>query len=352
MILIKILLYPVALLYGFIMMVRNKFFDWNLLPSEEFPVKIISIGNLSYGGTGKTPLTEYLIRLLKEDKKTAVLSRGYGRNTKGFILAAEQHSDLDIGDEPLQYYRKFPGLTIAVDANRRNGIKEILSHVPETGVILMDDAYQHRYVKPDISILLTDYHNLYSNDFPIPTGTLREFRRCSKRADIIVVTKTPKVFSPILRRDIHKKLSPKPHQKIFYSFIQYLDPIPLQPSDSQENATKKHQYILLFSGIANSYPLQDHLRKFCRDLIVKDFRDHHKYSVKDIKAIIDTYNNILSKDKVIFTTEKDAMRLEKKGFSELLSELPVYYIPINIQFHEFDELRFDKFIHSHVTGNK
>jgi tetraacyldisaccharide 4'-kinase len=352
MILIKILLYPIALLYALIMLFRNKLFDWNIIKSAKFNVPIISVGNLSYGGTGKTPLIEHLVRLLSEERNIAVLSRGYGRKTKGFILAGEKHSANDIGDESLQYYRKFPGIMVAVDESRKHGIREILKLKEETEIILLDDAFQHRYVKPDISILLTDFHQLYVDDFPLPTGTLREFRSGASRADLIVITKTPKVFSPILRRELYKKLSPKPYQKVFYSYIEYLDPIPLKTTAKDIKAAKKYRYILMFSGIANSYPLQEHLGNMCRELIVKDFPDHHKYSVADINMIINNYNNIISKDKVIFTTEKDAMRLEQEGFAEMLAGIPVYYIPIRFQFHQCDEVRFDKFILSHVRKNK
>ena len=348
MILIKILLYPLALLYGFVMLIRNKLFDWNIIKSQDFDMPVIAVGNLSYGGTGKTPLIEHLIRLLKPDRKVGVISRGYGRKTKGFILAGKDHTALDIGDEPLQYYRKFEDISVAVDESRKHGIKELLRSRPATDLVLLDDAFQHRYVKPDISIMLTDFHSLYVDDYPVPTGTLREFRSGAARADLIVITKTPKIFSPLLRRELYKKISPRSHQKIFYSYIEYLEPIALKAAKWSEPARPSNNYILMFSGIANSYPLQDHLRNYCKEIVVKDFPDHHKYSARDIKSIINTYNNILSKDKVIFTTEKDAMRLEQDGFSELFAGLPVFYIPIRVQFHQCDEERFDKFILSNV----
>ena len=352
MILIKILLYPLALLYGFIMLIRNKLFDWNLLKSKQFDIPVIAVGNLSYGGTGKTPLIEHLVRLLREKHHIGVLSRGYGRKSKGFILANDAHSANDIGDEPLQYLRKFPDVTVAVDEKRAHGIQEALKLKKETDIILLDDAFQHRYVKPGVSILLTDFHSLYVNDYPMPTGTLREFRSGAARADIIVITKTPRVFSPILRRELYKRISPRPRQKVFYSYIDYLEPIPLKSTPQTDSPPAKFNYILLFSGIANSYPLQDHLRKLGKELIVKDFPDHHKYREKDFHSIINAYNNILSKDKVIFTTEKDAMRLEQEGFSDLFQGLPVYYVPIRVQFHQCDEVRFDKFILSYVDKNK
>ena len=352
MILIKILLYPLALLYAIVIHIRNKLFDWKILESAKYKIPVIAVGNLSYGGTGKTPMIEYLVRLLKNNYHICIISRGYRRKSRGFILVGENHNAMDVGDEPLQYNRKFPDIAIAVDESRKHGISEILSQKPETDLILLDDAFQHRNVKPQISILLTDFHKLYVDDYPLPTGTLREFRTGAARADIIVITKMPKVFSPILKREISKKISAKPHQKIFYSYLEYLDPVPLKATRTEKPASSKYRYILLFSGIANSYPLQDHLRKYCDELVVKDYPDHHKYTGKDIRSIINTFNNILSKDKVIFTTEKDAMRLEQADFEDLLKGLPVYYLPIRVCFHHCDDIRFDKFILSHVSKHQ
>jgi tetraacyldisaccharide 4'-kinase len=207
-------------------------------------------------------------------------------------------------------------------------------------------------VKPDLSILLTDFHHLYVNDYPLPTGTLREFRSGAKRADVIIVTKTPRIFSPILRREIAGQINPARHQKIFYSYIDYMDPVPLRITGIENKPASKYSYVLMLSGIANSYPLQDYLRNFCNELVIRDFPDHHKYTLQDVRSILNSYNNILSKDKVIFTTEKDAMRLEQEEFSDLLGGLPVYYIPIQVKFHHCDDARFDKFIHSYVERNK
>jgi tetraacyldisaccharide 4'-kinase len=351
-ILLKILIYPLALLYALIVHLRNKLFDWNIIKSKSFGLPVIAVGNLSYGGTGKTPHIEYLIHILQDKYKLAVISRGYGRKTKGFIIAADQHTVLDIGDEPMQYLTKYPEITVAVDEKRAHGIEKTLELRPETELVLLDDAFQHRYVKPGLSILLTDFHHLYVDDYPLPTGTLREFRAGASRADLIVITKTPRIFSPILRRELSKKISPRPHQRVFYSYIDYSDAVPLKVTGIQIQPATKYRYILMFSGIANSYPLQDYLRNLCGELIVRDFPDHHKYSARDLEGIINTYHNILSKDKVIFTTEKDAMRLECEQFSGLLSGLPVYYIPIRIRFHHCDDVRFDKFILSYAERSK
>ncbi|HSG67548.1 MAG TPA: tetraacyldisaccharide 4'-kinase, partial [Bacteroidales bacterium] len=267
---LRLLLLPFALLYGLIMAVRGKLFDWRILPSESFSIPVICVGNLSYGGTGKTPMVEYIIRLLYNEKKIATLSRGYKRKSRGFVLANAESTFEEIGDEPLQYKTKFTSLEVAVHERRRKGIKNLMQAFPDLNLVLLDDAYQHRYVRPGLTILMTDFHKLYVNDYPIPAGTLREFRSASKRADIIIVTKTPSVLSPITRRRITELIRPRPHQQLLFSYIRYGDP---QPLSEDHNELKKDYYntILMFSGIANSYPLQDHLRPKCHELHIMDF---------------------------------------------------------------------------------
>lgn len=351
MFLIKILLYPFALLYALVMLLRNRLFDWKILRSKKFDIPVITVGNLSYGGTGKTPHIEYLIRLFRDRYKICVVSRGYGRATRGFILAEEHHTATELGDEPLQYLRKFKDIAVAVDERRSRGISKVLKMKPETDLVLLDDAFQHRYVKPSLSILLTDFHHLYVNDYPLPTGTLREFRCGAKRADVIVVTKTPRIFSPILRREISARIAAASHQKIFYSYIDYMEPVPLRVTGIEKAASARYSCILMLTGIANPYPLQEHLRTRCNELEIRSYPDHHKYSVDDIRTIISGYENILSKDKAIFTTEKDAMRLDRSEFSGLLAGYPVYFVPMKVRFHPCDEPGFDKFIRSYVERN-
>ena len=347
----RVFLFPFACLYGIIIQMRNKFFDWHILPSENFDIPIISVGNLSYGGTGKTPHIEYLIRLLQKEFNLATLSRGYGRKTKGFVIANEYSSYHEIGDEPLQYQQKFDNIKVAVDESRKRGIKLLSNLSPNLNTILLDDAYQHRYVKPGMSILLTDFHKLYVNDFIIPTGTLREFRKGAKRADIIIVTKTNTVFSPITRRRITNLIKPRKHQTLYFSHIKYGNKVTL--TDFTETPEeKKYNTIVLFTGIANSYPLQEHLRNFCSELIILDFPDHHKYNTNDLEKIKTTYFDVFSKNKIIFTTEKDAMRLIKTNLFEKIKHLPIYYIPIEIKFHLGGEKGFDKQIVDYVKKNK
>jgi tetraacyldisaccharide 4'-kinase len=348
MIIVKILLFPFACLYGLIIGFRNKLFDWKIIPSKSYPIPVISVGNLSAGGTGKTPHTEYLVNLLKNKYKVAILSRGYRRKTKGFIMAGADHTQLEIGDEPFQYLKKFPDVTLAVDEKRKRGISNILTERPETEVILLDDAFQHRYIKPGKSILLTDYHHLYIEDYLLPVGLLRERISGARRADLIIVTKTPKVLSPITRRNLLHELNPKHHQKIFYSYVAYDPPVQLKLCTNQKPASERYNYIIMVAGVANSYPLQEYLRGICNELIVIDFNDHHQYTTGDFEKILKEYQAIISKDKVIFTTEKDATRLDNEEFSTYLDVLPVYYIPIRIKFHDCEEIRFDKLILDYV----
>jgi tetraacyldisaccharide 4'-kinase len=348
MVLVKIILFPVSCLYGLIVGFRNKLFDWKILPSKSFNIPVISIGNLSAGGTGKTPHTEYLAALLKDKYNIAILSRGYRRKTRGFIMVTPEQSQLDIGDEPMQYLKKFPDVVLAVDENRKRGIAKIMAEKPDTEVILLDDAFQHRYVKPGKSIILTDYHHLFVNDYLIPTGMLRERIKGVRRADMIVVTKTPKVFSPITRRNLVKELSPGRHQQLFYSYVAYENPVPLKLCTNQNPAASKYNYIIMVAGVANSYPLQEYLRGICNELIVMDFQDHHQYTKPDLEKILREYQSIISKDKVIFTTEKDATRLDNVEFAPYLDVLPFYYIPITVKFHDCDELKFDKLILDYV----
>ena len=348
MVFVKIILFPFACLYGFIITIRNKLFDWKIIAAKSFDIPVISVGNLSAGGTGKTPHTEYLVGLLKSKYNVAILSRGFRRSTKGFIMVNQEHSQVDIGDEPMQYLKKFPDVVLAVDEDRKRGISRILAEKPATEVILLDDAFQHRYVKPGKSIILTDYHHLYVNDYLLPTGMLREKVKGARRADIIIVTKTPKVLSPITRRSLINELNPQKHQRLFYSYVAYEMPVPLKLCTNQKPAAPKYNYIIMVAGVANSYPFQEYLRGICNELIVIDFNDHHQYSSNDLEKILKEYQSIISKDKVIFTTEKDATRLDQEEFSSYLDELPFYYIPIRIKFHDCDEIRFDKLILDYV----
>jgi tetraacyldisaccharide 4'-kinase len=330
------------------MMIRNLLFDMGILNNERFEIPVISIGNLSMGGTGKTPHIEYLIRLLKERFLIATLSRGYGRVTNGFILALKESEVQTIGDEPSQYIHKFEGIQVAVDEKRSRGIRELIEKFPDLNAVLLDDAFQHRHVKPGLSILLTDYHHMYRDDYVVPSGSLREFRYGAHRADIIIVTKTPKIFSPIIRRKILEDIRPKTRQKVFFSYIRYGDPVPVYYGDSRSFPNRSTS-LLLFTGIANDYPLKEHLSRYCSDIIALKFSDHHQYNVGDIEKIKKTFSDLPTQSKVIITTEKDVMRLRTEELTPLIKDLPIFYLPIEVEFHDRDKSVFDAAIVDYVA---
>ncbi len=335
---IKFLLLPFSFIYGLIICVRNLLYDFNILKSKAYNLPVISIGNLSMGGTGKTPHIEYLIRLLGNKYKISTLSRGYKRKSKGFLLATGNHSFYDIGDEPLQYFDKYKQISVAVCENRCKGVENLIEQInPE--VILLDDAFQHRSIKPGLNILLTDYYDMYHKNLPLPAGTLREFKMGANRADIIVVTKTPDVFSPILIKEVISQIKPKPQQKVYFSYIKYGNLIPINEPLAEKQ--KYFPFILLFSGIANPYPLEDKLKRICTDLITVKFDDHHSFTIDDLKKVKEKFLSLPTQNKIIVTTEKDAVKLKVPELAEELKKLPLFYVPIEIEFHNRDKAAFD-----------
>jgi len=347
----QLILYPFSVVYGLVMMVRNRLFDYGFLKSVQFPIPIISVGNLSYGGTGKTPHMEYLIRLLKSRFAVATLSRGYGRKDKGFMLASRRSAYKYVGDEPLQFAKKFDDIKVAVDEDRIEGVEELTKRFPNLDVILLDDAFQHRYIKPGLSVLLTDFHQLYTDDIVVPSGTLREFRCGARRADILIVTKTPKVFSPITRRRILEDLKPRPHQQVFFTYIRYGEPEAVN-SEHRNLCPFKSSMILLFSGIANDYPLREYLERHCRTLDTIRYPDHHPYSVEDLHIIKSRFDDLHSRSKVIFTTEKDLMRLKTPELIPLVKRLPLFYMPIEVAFHGESQTEFNQIILDYLLNYK
>lgn len=344
---IAILLFPLSIWYAVGVAVRNLLYRCGILKSHKSPIPTIGIGNLRMGGTGKTPHTEYLIRLFS-DKRTAFLSRGYGRKTKGFVLADDSSTATDIGDEPLMMHHKFPELNVAVCEDRLEGVQKLSSfkfQVSSFNIVLLDDVYQHRRLRPDLMILLTEYDDPYFNDHILPFGNLREFRSGCRRADIIVVTKCPPLISDQRRDEYRRHLRLRPGQQLFFSQIDYLPPQPL--FDDCPWSTPREA--LLVTGIANPEPLLRHLE---RHFTVRHmaFPDHHPFSAIDCRRIVDKFNRIKSPEKVIITTEKDAMRLANCGAKELLTNLPVFFIPISVSFAEGDS--FDQTIKNSVFGVK
>jgi len=348
---VNILLFPFSLIYGSLLYIRNKLYDWEILKSTTFNFSVISVGNLNLGGVGKTPHVEYLIRLLEKDFKVATLSRGYKRKTKGFYLSNKKSTIIDIGDEPLQYKIKFDNIIVAVDEKRVNGIKKIIESQPEINVILLDDAFQHRAVNPDINILVTDYNKLYIKDSVIPSGSLREWSSGSKRADIIIVSKTSKVLSLIEKEKIKEQLKPNPNQEVYFSYIKYGDLTPYNNSAREVQPIEKDFSILLLTGIAQPKPLFYELNDEYNFIEHIKFPDHHNYLKSDITSIKKKFNNLHGNNKIIITTEKDIMRLSLPKILTQLQDIPIFYIPIEICFHDNDKEEFDKKILNYVTAN-
>jgi len=321
--LLRKILFPFAILYGFITGIRNFLFDKGILKSYTFDVPVIAVGNLSVGGTGKTPQIEYLIRLLSPNYKIATLSRGYKRQSEGFVLADANSNAAILGDEPFQFYSKFKNIQVAVDANRKNGIEQLLSQANKPDIILLDDAFQHRKVKAGFYILLTSYGDLYSDDFMLPTGNLRESRSGAKRANVIIVTKCPETLSleeqNKIKRVLLRRNDKEENQELYFSFIEYDDCI------YSENKVMKLSEIknvdkLLLAGIAKPEPFFAYLQSEIDEKLV--YPDHHHFTDFDIKNIQNK-----AKNKIIITTEKDYVRLKGNVPAEQL-----FYLPIKSKF--------------------
>lgn len=332
--LLRKILFPFALLYGFITGIRNFLFDKGILKSYSFDVPIIAVGNLSFGGTGKTPQIEYLIRLLSPNYKVATLSRGYKRKSKGFILANSTSNAEILGDEPFQFYKKFHNIQVAVDANRKNGIEKLLSQTNKPEVLLLDDAFQHRKVKAGFYILLTSYGDLYSDDFILPTGNLRESRTGAKRANLVIVTKCPATLSPEEQREIQAKLNLTSTQELYFSYINY-DEFLFSELKSIKASEVKNIDKLLLAGIAKPEPFFKYLQSEKEEQLV--FPDHHPFSEKDLMEIQNK-----AQGKIIITTEKDFVRLKDSIPKEQL-----FYLPIRSSFLSASE-KFDKTITDYV----
>jgi tetraacyldisaccharide 4'-kinase len=322
--------------YGIILYIRNKLFDKNYLKSASFNFPIICVGNLAVGGTGKTPMVEYLLRILKNDYATATLSRGYKRKTKGFGIANENTTALDIGDEPMQFHLKFPEVTVAVGEERLVAIPQLLHDRPQTKVIILDDAFQHRQVKAGLNILLTDYTNLYTRDFLLPAGDLRDIKRSARRADVIIVTKCKHQLSEEERDLIIQELKPADHQQVFFTEILYIHPYHL--FTKKEIDVLNSSDILLVCGIANPKPLKDFLTAHVHTYDMLRYPDHHIFNSDDLAEIIKQFDKLPSSNKIILTTEKDGVRLKK--FENELKDYPVYVLPIQHSFMFNDAEKF------------
>lgn len=311
---IRALLFPIVPIYYLVTWLRNVFYDTGIKRSKSYDFPVICVGNLSAGGTGKTPMVEYLIRLLKDEKQIATLSRGYGRKTKGFILANNETTADSIGDEPFQFYYKYNNvIQVAVDENRQSGIETLRNLKRQPEVVLLDDAYQHRKVKAGLNILLTTYDSPFYKDIVLPTGNLREPKTGASRAQIIVVTKCPDVLSQSQKEIMVKAIRPKPYQEVFFSSISYSKEV---LSKRKTMTLKALSNFTLVTGIANAKPLVTFLKSEALKFEHLEYKDHHDFSQEDIALI--------AKSSCILTTEKDYMRLK----DEVLLENKLFYIPI------------------------
>ncbi len=341
---LRVLLLPFALLYGLGVWMRNLLFDWRILPSESFDVPVISVGNLSAGGSGKTPHVEYLVRLTQGEYNIAVLSRGYRRKTKGYRLAGRESTSREVGDEPLQISRKFPDIYVAVHENRRKGIRQLLNDHPEINLVILDDAFQHRYVRAGLNLLLTGYYNPFFRNFLLPVGNLREAKFRAKRADAVIVTKTPSVFSPLDRRYFIQKLSPYRLKKVYFSKLSYAGWRPLS-AETPETPPRKVKSIFLLTGIARTEALEEHLKTRCKDLFLHKYRDHHQFTEANLRKLQAHFRRTIGQNKVVVTTEKDAMRLQDPALVKYLKGIPVYYIPVKVVFQDQDKQKFDRMVY-------
>lgn len=328
-------LFPLALPYWIVTTIRNGLYDLGVFKSHSFEVPVIVVGNLSVGGTGKTPMVEYLVRLLSSRYKVAILSRGYRRKSKGYVLADASSTADSLGDEPFQYHSKFPGITVAVDADRVAGIRKLLESAEVPDVILLDDAYQHRRVRPDFSILLTTYKELYADDYLLPMGNLRESRSGANRSHVVIVTKCPPDLDSLQREAIRKKLALHPKQRLFFTFIDYDDKV-LSETGALPVRTAKNAKKLLVAGIAKPQPFFDFL-KIDGDETLR-YPDHHDFSANDLDAIRQK-----AAGRIVVTTEKDYVRLKDK-----LHDVPLYYLPMQASFVKKKE-KFDRLINEFVS---
>jgi len=350
---VKILLSPLSLLYGLGVSLRNLFYRTGLLRSVAFNIPVISVGNLSVGGAGKTPHIEYIIRLLKDYVEVATLSRGYRRKTQGFMVVQSHMNAEQSGDEPLQFKRKFPDILVGVAESRALGIPRLLMEEQETQVVLLDDAFQHRAVQPGLNILLTEYSNPYTRDYLLPAGRLREWRSAYKRADVIVVSKCPAQLSTEEKEAMIRELNPLPHQKVYFSYYEYGTPYFIF-NPAYAAPLKEDRDVLLVSAIANADYLKNYVAEQSSAVFMMEYEDHHFFDESNLNDIKKAFGN-LTKDahqKMILTTEKDAVRLEMHRDFILKNKLPVFVMPVQVQFHFDEKEAFDQSIRDFLLNFK
>ena len=334
--------------YGIVVWIRNLLFDLGVIPQQTPNITTIGIGNLCFGGTGKTPHVEHILRHLSQTYNTAMISRGYRRESKGYQFDDGSHSAKILGDEAAMVAYKFPNTAVAVCNNRLEGIKRLQQDRRNIQVVLLDDVMQHRFVNPSLTIMLTDFHHPFYEDHICPFGNLRESRSGKNRANIIIVTKTPQDIDPITIHNMTMAIKARTYQKVFFSYMTYSPLAPVTPA--AENAPSNFDNILCFTGIADASPLVEHLRK---QSTVKHiaFADHHDFSKRDIAHVAAAFEKLPEGHNAIITTDKDMARLRENPHFALLNELPVYSIGIDVAFHKTSIQSFDDVINAIVKEN-
>lgn len=344
----RILLLPFSLLYGFIIITRNWLYNKNMLRSASFNMPVICVGNLVMGGTGKSPMVEYLIELLYDKFRIATISRGYKRKTKGYALANEKTTALEIGDEPMQFHVKYPDLLVAVGEERVVAIPQLLHDKPDTQAVILDDAFQHRAIKAGLNILLTECSNLFNQDFFFPTGDLRDQKISARRAEIIVITKCPPNLNKNEKEKIERQLKQYKAPHTFFTTIQYQ--VPYHIIKKNKRAISLNDEVLLVYGIANPQPLKQYISENAAVYEEISYNDHHIFSIDDLKDINKKFEKTKAANKLIITTEKDAVRLVK--FSDELINLPLYVLPLKHKFLFNEGEYFDKLVIDFITKFK
>ncbi len=350
-ILAKILLAPFSLLYGLGVSARNFFYRTGLLKGITFNLPVISVGNLTVGGAGKTPHIEYLVGLLKDYLHVATLSRGYRRKTKGYLEANLRMNAEAVGDEPLQFKRKFPEITVAVSESRALGIPQIVADHPETQVILLDDAFQHRSVQPGLNIMLTEFSHPFTRDFLLPSGRLREWRSAYRRADVIIVSKCPRDPAAIKPDAWVSEIAPLGHQRLFFSYYDYGRPYYVFDPRYQVELSKGFD-VLLICAIARAEYLVGYLEEKVNSVTVVEYEDHHYFTSFDVGQLKRRFDLLESERKVILTTEKDAMRLELHKQYVQENQMPLFAIPVEVKFHFDQDGNFDQMIKDYLLAFK
>lgn len=344
-IVIRVLLLPLALLYGLGVGLRNLLYRLGVLRSVKFDLPVISVGNLTVGGTGKSPHIEYLLRWLTQYLDVAVLSRGYGRQTEGFRAVTTMDTSKEVGDEPLQFKRKFPDTPISVSESRALGVPELVKRNPETQVVLLDDAFQHLAVTPGLNIMLTEFNRPFTRDWLLPSGRLREWRAGYRRADIIVVTKCPADMTEQQRQKLLFEIDPYPRQRVYFSQYKYGSPYNLLRSDVRRPLDLNTD-VLLVSAIANTDYLLKYLGSEAKSVQTLEYEDHHYFSEDELNDMLRRFERMPGRDKIIVTTEKDATRLELHADFLYKHNLPVYVLPIEVAFVGQDEEAFQEDVKS------